>query len=280
MLSEAKPASDAGQYDRMTLTPSQLDAARREQLRPPEKLAIHAVLFDVGDTLLHFAPGRFRELLRGVSRALYDQAREAGYAVPGYPRFHRGMGYRLVLAAAWSQLIGREIDLPRVTRSVMARFAIHAPGALVEEWVLQSMTSLIEHLIVEPTAKRTIEHLAEAGIKMGVISNTLIPKRAVDEGLRMSGLIEHLPVRIYSSDVRFMKPHRAIFRMALDQLDAQPHRTLFVGNRMSKDVRGAARMGMKTALLAPNGRRPPNRRPPHVVLRQLADLLELVQPVP
>jgi putative hydrolase of the HAD superfamily len=63
------------------------------------------------------------------------------------------------------------------------------------------------------------------------------------------GLADRLDVAVFSSEVGLRKPHAAIFQTALDALDAEPGRTLFVGDRRYEDVRGSKELGM-TAVLA------------------------------
>ena len=79
-------------------------------------------------------------------------------------------------------------------------------------------------------------------------------------------LLERFPVRVYSSDVGYMKPHRRIFEAAIEQMGVPAEQMVFVGDRVDKDVRGAARMGMKTILMVRNGHVPRGRvRPDHIV---------------
>ena len=64
------------------------------------------------------------------------------------------------------------------------------------------------------------------------------------------------------------KPHPAIFERALDALAVEPERTLFVGDRLYEDVRGAAEVGMTTVQAlwfrasTPTARSPTTRRSP------------------
>jgi putative hydrolase of the HAD superfamily len=60
------------------------------------------------------------------------------------------------------------------------------------------------------------------------------------------GLAELLDFAVFSSEVGKRKPHPAIFERALEALDVTPAETLFVGDRLYEDVRGAADLGMRT----------------------------------
>jgi putative hydrolase of the HAD superfamily len=60
------------------------------------------------------------------------------------------------------------------------------------------------------------------------------------------GLAERLDFSVFSSEVGTRKPHPAIFERALEALAVEPERTLFVGDRLYEDVRGAGELGMTT----------------------------------
>jgi putative hydrolase of the HAD superfamily len=64
--------------------------------------------------------------------------------------------------------------------------------------------------------------------------------------LERMGLAERLDFAVFSSEVRRRKPDPAIFRAALDALEVSPDETLFVGDRLYEDVRGAGELGMTT----------------------------------
>lgn len=52
---------------------------------------------------------------------------------------------------------------------------------------------------------------------------------------------------IYTSEsLRVYKPHRAFYQMILDDLHATPEEVLFVGDSLTDDVWGPARLGIKT----------------------------------
>ena len=91
----------------------------------------------------------------------------------------------------------------------------------------------------------------------------------------MEGLLEFLPVRIYSSEVGYRKPDKRIFQAALAQLGVRPGEVLFVGDLVKTDIVGARRMGMTTALKQPFANLRRHRIADHVV-RKIADLAQLL----
>ena len=117
----------------------------------------------------------------------------------------------------------------------------------------------------------------DSGITLGVISNTFIPAAVLDRHLRQVHLLELLPVRIYSCDVRYRKPHPTIFRHALDQAGVPADGALFVGDTPRADIRGAKRAGMIAVLKDPYGRYGSSRIRPDYTIRSLCELPAIVQ---
>jgi putative hydrolase of the HAD superfamily len=60
------------------------------------------------------------------------------------------------------------------------------------------------------------------------------------------GLAERLDFAVFSSEVGKRKPHPAIFERALEALGVAAGDTVFVGDRLLEDVRGAGELGMTT----------------------------------
>ena len=101
---------------------------------------------------------------------------------------------------------------------------------------------------VDPGVRPMLELLRRAGTKLGIVSNTLATARAhcLDQHLAEHGLLEFFPIRVYSSFVRYRKPHARIFEMALSQIGTTASRTMFVGDHLASEIEGANRAGMRT----------------------------------
>ena len=59
------------------------------------------------------------------------------------------------------------------------------------------------------------------------------------------GLLDYLPVRVYSSRAGYIKPDERIFRQALDRFDVAPAEAVFVGDKLDVDVAGPQKIGMR-----------------------------------
>jgi len=99
--------------------------------------------------------------------------------------------------------------------------------------------------------------------KLGVITNTLVSReRHVRMALKRIGLERYFDVILTSVDVGCDKPNEKIFLKALEKLRVRPEEAVMVGNRISTDILGANKVGMKTILFRWNERYPEEIRSP------------------
>ena len=123
-----------------------------------------------------------------------------------------------------------------------------------------------------------LPNVVRGSIAGSIVSNAIDPGWLLPRDLEQMGLAERLDFAVFSSEVGFRKPHPAIFERALDALDVVPERTLFVGDRLYEDVRGAGELGMTTvqALWFRADENPDGREPDHQAFTQL-DVLNIAR---
>jgi putative hydrolase of the HAD superfamily len=107
----------------------------------------------------------------------------------------------------------------------------------------------------------------------------------LDRHMEMHGLLEFFPIRIYSSEIGYRKPHPRIFKMALDAVGVRPQNAIFVGDLIKIDVVGARRSGMVTVLRQPFAESRTHRVADHVVrkiseIHQMLPILGAPEPEP
>ena len=97
--------------------------------------------------------------------------------------------------------------------------------------------------------------------------------------IHSAGLAPLFAVMVDSHCVGAEKPDPAIFRAALDALDAAPETTLFVGDSLSRDCEGARRAGMGFIWIAPADVRAAAARTnaPRSILAAIARLPALIK---
>jgi len=101
-------------------------------------------------------------------------------------------------------------------------------------------------LATYPHTRRTLIRLKEKGLKLGIVSDA--PVKQAWLRLAELNLIDFFDVVIALEKKGKMKPHSMPFRKALKKLGLKPEEILFVGDNPKRDILGAKKMGMNTAL--------------------------------
>lgn len=205
------------------------------------KGALRAVLFDWGDTLMHFQYDEelFAEAQRAGLKALgRDDLPEHEAIWPHFLEHYEPL--------FWAPGTIEEIEYPGLVRSLLGDFDIEVTDEELNRFLEAEHTTWAPARQLGGTTHALLESLRERGLKVGLVSNAFDPGWLLHRTLEQSGVAERLDFAVFSSEVGKRKPHPAIFERALEALDVRPEETLFVGDRLYEDVRGAAELGMKT----------------------------------
>lgn len=233
---------------------------------------IRGILFDLGDTLLDFGPIDTQVLFARGARLAYRYLQRLGCQMRPFRAFHR----RRLWTVRWhyfkSHILRREFNsldlLVRLEKNMGRGLTAEQAEELAWRWYYP----LGRCATVEDGVHEILAGFRGVGLRLGVVSNTFVPGQVLDRHLSELGLLEYLPVRIYSCDVRYRKPHSRIFQIALDRLRLAPAETMLVGDSLTADVAGARRVGMISVLKDPTGAKTHKRiRPSH----RVASLKEL-----
>jgi len=209
---------------------------------------IDAVLFDLGDTLIDFGIGRaeVEGIYRRGARITYDHLAAKGKNVGTFERYfrahYRPMQHRYVL----SKITGRDFSYAEVLRHVAKRLNLGITEHDLHELSWLWYRPILEDSFIDPGLRGMLDALRHSGVKMAIVSNTLVPPHCLDRHLDEAGLLEFFPVRVYSSHVRFRKPHPSIFKLALEQIGVAAEDAVFVGDLLHTDIAGAKKHGMRT----------------------------------
>ena len=139
---------------------------------------------------------------------------------------------------------------------------------IYEEWAACQHFELYDDV---PAVLRT---LADAGIRIGLISNTQRCLTSFQSHFELQGLIA---ATVSSFEHGYMKPHPSIFSAALERVGARPDQAVMVGDSVRQDIEGGLRVGMRAVLLH-RGETPPLRASELgvPVIRSLSELPNLV----
>ncbi|OLC47842.1 MAG: hypothetical protein AUH43_10930 [Acidobacteria bacterium 13_1_40CM_65_14] len=139
---------------------------------------------------------------------------------------------------------------------------------IYEEW------AACQHFELYDDVPAVLQTLANAGIRIGLISNTQRCLTSFQSHFELQGLIA---ATVSSFEHGYMKPHPSIFSAALERLGARPDEAVMVGDSIRQDIEGALRVGMRAVLLH-RGETPPARASELgvPVIRSLSELPNLV----
>ena len=101
-----------------------------------------------------------------------------------------------------------------------------------------------------PQAEAALRRAREAGLSVGVISNSNGSVRSI---LEETGLAAHLDFILDSAVVGVEKPDPRIFLMALGEVRVEPEEAAYIGDLYSVDIVGARAAGLGGILLDPGG---------------------------
>ena len=214
---------------------------------------IQAVLFDLGGTLLHYEhpPENSFEALNGRAlRAFLKVVMQAGVKVSDPELAGRAVARMAAALEAKAKRTHYSNQAETVVREGLEAVGVRMPEPVFDN-AMRAYYEVISAAVepVEGDAPAVLDRLSEQGRLLGLVSNTLWSPEVHDADLARFGLLEALPVRVYSSRAGYIKPDERIFRQALDRFDVAPAEAVFVGDKIAVDVIGPQKIGMRAILL-------------------------------
>lgn len=206
---------------------------------------IKAVLFDLGGTMhtatspegrdVWFADRLLRRLADyGVHPEVSPDALALMLHINGEEYKHHSEQTLRELPAAeiWSQYYLRGLS---ISREVLEPFAEELSFLYDYERV---------RVMRRPHLKQTVEKLRSMGIRMGVISN-IISSSVVPHFLAEYGIEKDMECQVLSCVTGIRKPDPEIFRIAERAMGLAPEEMAYVGDTVSRDVRGTRNAGWR-----------------------------------
>jgi putative hydrolase of the HAD superfamily len=142
----------------------------------------------------------------------------------------------------------------------------------------------IERGMLVPRAEdvQTLQRLRQAGLRIGMVSNSL-PE--IPSLWRESVLVDLIDAPVFSSELGIMKPAPAIYRAACEALGVEPAQCLYVGDGEHHELDGATAVGMTAVLLHRTERatqvHDPNANAwPGLVITTIPEVMHLVEQAP
>ncbi len=246
-------------------------------------MPVRGVIFDMGDTLLHYnAPdATWEETEKEGARPVYALLRDAGYSLPPEDE---------ALARAWQHALNvwsniaaadvKDLKLHRQIRCVATLWGLpDLPDDLVERAGLAYMRAIQAHVWPLEGAADTLAALRQQGLRVGLVSNTHWPGCYHLDDLERFGLLPYLEHPIFSADVEAWKPGREVFALSLRALGLAPQEAIYVGDSLYFDVWGAQQAGLRAVWIEQRHRWMPDglEAMPDATIQTLPQLVALVE---
>src|SRR5262245_47041481 len=232
---------------------------------------LRAVLFDWGDTLMEF---RFDEELMGdaFQNGLESLGRDD--LAPGEEILaHFRERFEPLF---WVPGTLEEIEYPGMIRETLGHFGVEVSDDELNRFLEAEHEAWQPARVLGATTHAMLESLRSRGLGLGLVSNAFDPGWLLRRDLEQMGIAERIDFAVFSSEVGKRKPDPEIFERALTALGASPEESLFVGDRLFEDVRGAGELGMTTvqALWFRADENPDGAEPDHQAFTQM-DVLNI-----
>ena len=224
-------------------------------------MAVRAVIFDWGGTLTPWHSIDVGELWLAVCARHYpaDEATAMAAAV------------RAAETELWRR--GERSHQSSTLEHIFERAGVTASA----DFMASYFEAWDPHTLTDPDAPPLLRELRRRGIKVGVLSNTMWPRRAHERIFVRDDVLGLIDGAVYTSEIDWVKPHPEAFRAAMAAVgETDPAACVFVGDRPYDDIHGAKSTGMRAVLIANSAVPAFEAAEPDAVITRLAELLGYV----
>jgi putative hydrolase of the HAD superfamily len=209
---------------------------------------IKAVLFDLGETLLEFGKVEKVNLFKEGAKTSYEFLRSCGQPVGNFQKYFWHSLISLRLHNFFSNITGKDFDSLVLLKKIGWKKGIKLNRRQWEQFAWLWYEPLSKVCITKPDIAETLTRLKEAGLKLGILSNTFINSSTLEKHLEQLGILKFFDTRLYSYQFRFRKPDPRIFITAATAIGEKLPNILYVGDRIDNDIAPAIELDMYAAL--------------------------------
>jgi putative hydrolase of the HAD superfamily len=229
-------------------------------------MPVDAVIFDWGGTLTRWHDIDFHAESLALAQAVVNADHDVEVS---RQRLHEAG------AAIWGR--SRDHQRSATVDDLFAEAGLeHDPdllGAYYEFWE--------PHTSTDPEVAPLWEALRGAGIKVGVLSNTIWPRAYHEQIFERDGVRHLIDGDVYTSEIPWTKPSEKAFTAAMAAVGVDdPARCVYVGDRLFDDIWGAQNAGLR-AIHIPLSRIPVDQvghaeGEPDAVAHRLSEIADIV----
>jgi HAD superfamily hydrolase (TIGR01549 family) len=225
-----------------------IDSSTPLAVVPERSRKVKAVLFDLGETLLHFGKVDTVVFFREGAKLSYDYLKSQGQVVGSFWYYQLRSFITLRIHRWLSSVRGKDLDTLTMLKRIGAKKGIKLNEQQWRHyaWLWYEPLSMVGR--IEPQTIETLSKLRSSGLKLGIVSNTFINAGSIEKHLKQLGILDLFDVRLFSYQFDFRKPSSKIFKVAADRIGEMLGNILFVGDRIDKDISPAIKSGMHVVL--------------------------------
>lgn len=160
---------------------------------------------------------------------------------------------------------------------------VEAPAAVLDQFDLENVANIIEHMPPRHDAADTLQALLEMGLYRAVVSNA--DDTWLGPVIERHGLADLLVDWTSSEEAGSCKPDTLIYECALAKAQRTAAEVLFVGDSLEHDIAGAHAVGMPSVLIVNEGAATPLAQgleataTPDFKIEELGDVLRIVEEI-
>ena len=186
-----------------------------------------AVIFDLGGTLIIYENKHsWAELaLLGCRNAAPVLKEITGVEIP--PERIRTQLLQILddaIQAHSQDLV--EVDLFEIVAAALADLGIEISDGLPAKFINSYYQPTTEQIALVSGVVELLSKLKGAGLKIGLISNSIFPAKFHRREMRRFGILDYFDFTIFSSEAMIRKPKKEIYLSALTTAESESERTV------------------------------------------------------
>jgi HAD superfamily hydrolase (TIGR01509 family) len=143
----------------------------------------------------------------------------------------------------------------------LSRCGLEADADVIRRLRRAMSIPISDRMTALPGAIELLAEIHALGLRNVIASNTYW--RDADsywEDFRLLGMDQHIDDIVTSVDAGHLKPHPAVFELAVRRAGVAPEQCVVIGNREANDVEPALALGMRAILVYPDDPKPEHSR--------------------
>ena len=151
---------------------------------------VKAIIFDLGETILSFGKINHVKLFKEGARLTYDYLKNQAQPVGNFGIYFWRNLFIIRFRTLLSAINGKDINSTAFLRAIGLKKGIRLNGDQWRHFSWLWYEPLSKEAKIEPDIKQTLTKLKNAGLKLGILSNTFVTKYSIEKQLEEIGILD------------------------------------------------------------------------------------------